>query len=311
MDRCRGQPGERASQARDHHVSAISKSASSIKGHTNVSVVVLTKNEENNIHRCVEALEWAEEVVVIDDGSIDNTVQIATRLGARVINHSFKSFASQRNWALEHAGLRNEWVLMLDADEVSTDEFAAEICNAIVSAESNVNAFRTCRKTMLDGVWLKHSDGFPVWIMRLVRLGRASFQDSGHGEVPVPAIEGTIGTIRSPFIHFAFSRGMDDWWMRHVRYAGREAAQEREHGTDTSVLSLFSLDASLRRRALRTLARKTPARGLLRFFYQYVLRGGFLDGAAGLRFCRMMASYEGMIAIRSTEPKPNGEFEEN
>lgn len=267
-----------------------------------VSVVVLTKNEESNIQRCVNALNWADEVVIVDDGSTDKTVRAATDSGARVVEHRFESFARQRNWALEHAGLRNQWVLMLDADEVSTDKFSAEILSAVQSAGDEIVAFRTCRKTMLDDVWLKHSDGFPVWIMRLVRLGHVDFQDSGHGEIPVPDVNGTMGTIRSPFIHYAFSRGMDDWWMRHMRYAAREASRERAHQNGASVFSVFSLDASARRRGLRSISRKIPARGTLRFIYQYIFRCGFLDGSAGLRFCRMMACYESMISIRKAEP---------
>ena len=270
-------------------------------GRAAVSAVVLTKNEEDNIGRCIESLGWASEVVVVDDGSTDSTVKIAESLGARVLNHSFESFAKQRNWALDHADLKNDWVLMLDADEVSTDEFAAEVMQSIEQADSDVVAFRTCRKTILDGVWLRHSDGFPVWIMRLAKKGKARFEDSGHGEVPVPSVAGTMGVVRSPFLHYAFSRGMDDWWIRHVRYAGREAMRELQEQTDESVWSVFRIDRSRRRRGLRNLSRRLPARGALRFLYQYVLRGGFLDGRTGLRFCRMMACYESMIAIRKQE----------
>ncbi|WP_182864975.1 glycosyltransferase family 2 protein [Rhodopirellula sp. JC639] len=268
-----------------------------------VSVVVLAKDEARNIQRCLRALRWADELVVVDDGSTDQTVELARSEGARVLEHPFESFAKQRNWVLEHGELRNEWVLMLDADEVATEEFADEIAAAIESAEEDVVAFRTCRKTMLDGAWLKHSDGFPVWIMRLVRRGKAKFEDSGHGEVPVPDVEGKVRTIHAPFVHHAFSRGMDDWWMRHVRYAGREARREIEEQFEESVWSIFSLDSSVRRRGLRTLSRRLPARGVLRFLYQYVLRGGMLDGSAGWRYCRMMACYESMIAIRKHEWK--------
>ena len=111
-----------------------------------------------------------------------------------------------------------------------------------------------------------------------------------------------MGTIRSPFIHEAFSRGMEDWWLRHVKYAGREAQRERGQTNSESMVSVFSLDSSARRRGLRSMSRKVPARGAFRFIYQYVIRGGFLDGPAGLRFCRMMACYETMIAIRKSEP---------
>ncbi len=267
-----------------------------------VSVVVLAKNEAGNIVRCIEALQWADEVVVVDDGSTDETVSLATSHGARVVDHRFESFAAQRNWALRHVDLRNDWVLMLDADEVATPEFASDVRGQISRSDRDTVAFRTCRKTMLDDVWLRHSDGFPVWIMRIVRRGRAEFEDSGHGEVPVPVVDGKVGTINEPFLHYAFSRGMDDWWQRHVRYAGREASQEQTLNENHSITSLFSRDSSVRRRGLRSLARSVPFRGTLRFLYQYFLRRGFMDGHAGFRFCKMMACYENMIAIRKLEP---------
>lgn len=267
-----------------------------------VTVVVLAKNEQVNIVECIDSLRWADEVVVVDDGSTDQTAALARQRGARVVQHAFESFARQRNWAIDHAECRNDWILMLDADEQATDEFAAEIREKIASADEELVAFQTCRKLMLDGVWLKHSDGFPVWIMRLVRRGRAYFEDSGHGEVPVPRVEGRMGTIVAPFIHEAFRKGMDDWWTRHVRYAGREALRERLLMRDANRWALFSRDRSERRRALRAWARSLPFRGPLRFVYQYILGRGFLDGRTGLRFCRMMACYESMIAIRKSEP---------
>ncbi len=197
-----------------------------------ISVVVIAKNEEANIRRCVEALTWCEDVVVIDDQSVDDTARLAADGGARVLTHGFESFARQRNWALDHAALRHDWALMLDADEVVTAELQGEIERVVPAAETNLVGFRMCRKTMLMGKWLKYSDGFPVWIVRLVRVGRFRFEDSGHGEVP---------------------------------------------------------------------SRRMPCRSLLRFLYQYVMKGGFLDGRAGLTFSWLMAVYEGLIVLQRRE----------
>ena len=266
-----------------------------------ISAVILTRNEAENIVRCLQSLDWVDEILVVDDGSTDDTVSLAKASGARVVDHAFESFAKQRNWVLNEGQLRNEWVLMLDADETSDDDFAAAVKTATENADQDVVAFRTCRKTMLCGTWLKHSDSFPVWIMRLVRKGQADFEDSGHGEVPVPPVDGKIGTIPTPFIHYPFSRGLNDWWQRHIRYAEKEARKEIEQAKGTSGLGVFSLNRSHRRAALRQLSRSMPARGVLRFLYQYVVKLGFMDGKAGLQFCRLMAQYEQMIVIKSWE----------
>jgi glycosyltransferase involved in cell wall biosynthesis len=266
-----------------------------------LSVVILARNEAANIEQCVQAVQWCSDVVVIDDGSTDATVSVAERCGARVVQHAFRSFADQRNWAMTHADLQNEWVLHLDADEVVTPELRTELESQLPIVERDVVGFRMCRKLMFFGHWLKYSDGFPVWIMRLVRKGRAAFEDSGHGEVAVPKVHGQMETIRQPFLHYAFSKGLDDWIARHNRYSRREAILESESLSKFSLLELFSPDRAARRLALRKLSRKLPFRGFLRFVYQYILKRGFLDGAAGLHFCRLMATYESWIVLKRKE----------
>ena len=266
-----------------------------------ISVVVIAKNEAANIRRCIEALTWCEDIVVIDDHSVDDTARLASECGARVLPHGFESFARQRNWALEHAALRHDWVLLLDADEVATPELQREIERVVPTAGVNLVGFRMCRKTMFMGSWLKYSDGFPVWIVRLVRVERFRFEDSGHGEVPVPRVEGRLGTLSSPFLHYPFSKGLSDWIDRHNRYAAREAEREFRDSCASPWQDLWSGDRAQRRQSLRTLSRRLPSRSLLRFLYQYVLKGGFLDGRAGLTFSWLMAVYEGLIVLQRRE----------
>ena len=219
----------------------------------------------------------------------------------RVVQHAFVSFADQRNWAMFHADLRNDWVLHLDADEVVTEELSRELELTLSRVGDEVAAFRMCRKTMFQGRWLKYSDGFPVWIMRLVRNGRAQFENCGHGEVAVPIVAGRMETIQEPFLHFAFSKGLEDWISRQNRYSTGEARLEYQQLADVSWAGLWDADKAVRRQSLRGLSRRLPLRPWLRFIYQYVLKMGFLDGRPGLDFCRMMAEYEGWIVLKRRE----------
>jgi glycosyltransferase involved in cell wall biosynthesis len=266
-----------------------------------VSVVILAKNEEVNIERCVNAVQWSDDVVVIDDGSTDQTAHLAASCGARVVQHRFASFAGQRNWAMLYADLKHDWVLHLDADEVVTPELRYRLQTAVADAADDTVAFRMCRKTMLLDNWLKYSDGFPVWIMRLVRNGRAAFEDAGHGEVAVPEVDGLVATIREPFLHYAFSKGLTDWIERHNRYSSLEAELELEAVSGIKLRTFFSSDRAIRRRILRAFSRRLPFRPAFRFIYQYLLKRGFLDGRAGWTFSRMMAMYEGWIVMKRKE----------
>jgi glycosyltransferase involved in cell wall biosynthesis len=266
-----------------------------------ISVVVITRNEEANIARCLKALAWCDDVVVIDDHSEDATVSLARMHGARVLEHRFESFASQRNWALDNASLRHPWALMLDADEVVTPELRSQIEVSLPAAGREVVGYRMCRKTMLFGRWLKHSDDFPVWLVRLIRVGNFQFEDSGHGEVPVPSNAGPFGTLSVPFLHYPFEKGLDDWIQRHNRYSTHEATLELVETNVDVWKGLWTQDRAVRRRTLRHLSRRLPCRAALRFLYQYVIKRGFLDGSAGLTFSWLMAVYEGFIVLKRRE----------
>ncbi len=265
-----------------------------------ISVVIIAKNEARNIARCLESVAWSDDVVVVDDYSKDETRPIAEALGARVLAHRFESFAAQRNWALEEGGLRHPWVLMLDADEALTPALTARL-NTAVAADSSVAGFLLCRKTMFLGRWLRYSDGYPVWIMRLVRRGRARFVDSGHGEVPAPPVDGVLKRIHEPFLHYPFSHGLSHWLARHNVYSSREAELEAREPPQYRWRDILRGDATERRRALRNLGRRLPMRPLLRFCHHYIWNGGLCDGRAGLAYSLLMAFYEEMIVLKRWE----------
>ncbi len=266
-----------------------------------LSVVVIAKNEAANIRRCLESVAWCDEVLVVDDHSDDETVTVAQKLGARVVSHRFESFARQRNWALESAELRHPWVLMLDADEALTPGVHAEIVSALAKTDASVAGFLLCRKTMFMDRWLRHCDGFPVWIMRLVRRGRARFVDSGHGEVPAPPVDGIMGKIQEPLLHYPLSRRRAHWIARHNAYSTREAELEARSRLPWTWHEILGGRGPERRRSLRNLARELPFRPFLRFCHHYLWKRGFLDGRAGLDFSLLMAVYEGMIVLKRRE----------
>lgn len=263
-----------------------------------LSILILTRNEEENLPRCFAAARVLGELVVLDSGSTDRTVEIARAGGARVFSHPFAAFGAQRNYALDHCEIATPWVLFLDADEVVTPAFAEAVRVAIREADKEVAGFYCCWKMMLGERWLRRSDSFPKWQFRLLRRGRARFIDSGHGQKE-GEIDGKLGYIREPYLHYAFSKGWDEWWTKHEKYAAQEAADRAARAP--SLQHLFSRDPSRRNRALKPLVSRLPGWPLLRFLHMYVLKGGLLEGRAGLTYSRNVARYEAMIGAKMRE----------
>ena len=142
---------------------------------------------------------------------------------------------------------------------------------------------------MLGDRWLKRSDNFPKWQFRLFRKGCARFIDVGHGQKE-GAVEGRIEYLREPYLHYAFSRGWEVWTERHRRYARQEA--EERSGKPLKLQDLMSPHGSKRNPAIKQLVGNLPGWPQFRFFYSYVLKGGFLEGNEGLTYCRKIMWYE-------------------
>jgi len=265
-----------------------------------VSVVVLTFNEAINIERCLESVAWSDDVVVVDSGSTDGTGEMAEALGARVVTRRFDNFANQRNFALDSANLKHEWVLHLDADEIVSSELRAEI-RGVVRGASGMAAYFVPSRLMMGSKWLRHSGMYPSYQARFGRRDRLRFQMIGHGQREVLELA-EMGTLRGHLLHFNFSKGMSDWIGKHARYARDEAAAIIAVPNDSRVIDLFRATSALeRRRVWKGLSRRMPARPLAKFLYVYVLRLGFLDGLAGLRYAALMGLYEWLIDANITE----------
>jgi glycosyltransferase involved in cell wall biosynthesis len=260
-----------------------------------VSAIILTKNEAQDLPDCLRSISWIEDRIVLDSGSADETVVIAEKNGARVFTNPFKSFANQRNWALDYCSPKYEWILFLDADEQSTPAFHDTLGAAIKSAPVDVAGFYCCCKMIYRGVWLKRCDSFPKWQLRLLRKGRVRFVDFGHGQKE-GAVDGRLDYIREPYLHFPMSKGMAHWRQRHERYAEQEAiarARQRIVWKD-----IFSPHGSTRNRALKPLVTRIPGWPMLRFAWSYFFRFGFLEGSPGYNYCVNLARYEASIKAK-------------
>lgn len=267
----------------------------------NISVLILTCNEELNLPRCLDSVKWSDDVLVVDSFSTDRTVELAQKAGARVLQNRFVDFASQRNFGLAGGGLKHDWVLHLDADEVVTPELKRELADCAASGETD--AYRVASKMMFQDRWLKHSGLYPSYQVRFGKRDRLSFVQVGHGqrENLDPA---RVGTLQEPLLHFSFSKGIADWVERHNRYSTAEATHFLETAGAQRIdwPGIFAIsDPSRRRRALKVLSSRLPCRPTLRFLYMYFFRLGFLDGGAGLTYCRLLVFYEHLTVLKIRE----------
>jgi len=268
-----------------------------------ITAVVLTLNEEANLPECLAHLNWVDEIIVIDSGSTDGTCPLAESLGARVFRCAWQGFAGQRNWALDNAGIATDWVLFVDADEHITTDLRDEMLAHIQSRSAD--AFYLCFKVILFGKWVRRSAMYPVWHPRLLRKGVGRFKDSysGHGETW--EINGKVGYLRQPYMHYSFSKGLTQWFERHNRLSTSEAAAADRLMSDVrsrDVLgALFSRHPQNRRQALRLVSYRVPGWPFVRFLYQLIARGGFLDGMQGWMYCGLYLAYEIMIRSKLAE----------
>jgi glycosyltransferase involved in cell wall biosynthesis len=272
-----------------------------------VSVVIPTLNEAQNLPRCLDHLQWADEVVVVDSGSTDDTVAIAEKYGAKVIQFKWNgAWPKKKNWTLRHAPLANKWVLIVDADEWITPDLAEEIKLAIKS-ETNVGYYIN-RKFIFMGRWIKHCGYYPSWNLRLIKRGYGEYEQltgigntgSGDNEVHEHVIaRGTVRSLDHDMLHFAFPN-IHTFMEKHNRYSNWEAAVQFKRADTTSAAIG---DVLSRRRRLKNLSRYLPFRPSLRFLYAYVWKGGWLDGQPGYVFCRLLAIYEYLSVSKYKELK--------
>lgn len=255
-----------------------------------VSIVILTLNEEKNLPGCLASVAGATDIVILDSGSTDRTAEIARAAGARIFTNPFRNFGQQRNFAHQNILFKNPWVFHLDADERMTPELLAEC--AAIPADAAFDGYHVAPHMMFHGQWLRRCTDYPAWQARLARVNGFEFIQVGHGQRESPAMR--MGFLRGAYQHDISIPDMAEWERKHRRYAREEAVRfvAEQSAAKPGFGAFFTGPALARRRALKQLSYHLPFRPLLRFLYQYILRGGFLDGKGSFRYCRLLARYE-------------------
>jgi len=274
------------------------------------SIVILTLNEERNLPACLASAAGCDDIVVLDSGSTDRTLEIARAAGARVFSHRFEDFARQRNHAHDAIPFRHDWVFHLDADETLTPGLVAECAaRAAAPASARLDGFFAAPRMMFRGRWIPHCTDYPAWQARFVHARRFRFVQSGHGQREAPGL--MLGRLRHAYLHNLSAQSEAEIRAKHARYAREEAAAFVASRRPARLLwrTLLGGDPLARRRALKEASHYLPARGALRMLYQYLLRGGFLDGAPGLAYCRLLADYERAVSVEirrlgNARPRP-------
>jgi glycosyltransferase involved in cell wall biosynthesis len=270
----------------------------------NVSILILTLNEEINLTACLDSVRWCDDIVVVDSYSSDRTTFIAQERGSRVLQREFDNWAAHQNWSLENISFKHEWVFYLDADERMTEELRQEIFSISANASEPAVAYYCGRKNFFMGRWIKHAMP-PGMIMRFFRPSKVRFERLVN---PTPVINGSSGYLRNHFLHYNFSKGLAEWFDKHNKYSGLEALEGMKLVNQTTRLeALFAGDRAIRRKALKNLSFRLPCRSLLKFIYLYVIKRGFLDGRPGFTYCVLQSIYEYMIALKMRELQRKGQ----
>jgi glycosyltransferase involved in cell wall biosynthesis len=261
-----------------------------------VSVIIPVRNEARNLPRCLESLEDVSEVVVVDSQSTDNTVEIARARGAQVAQfHYHGGWPKKRQWSMDTLSLANDWILLLDADEVLTPELKAEIRRAIQNP--GIDGYSIALQMWFLGRALRHGDA-NFFKLSLFRRGKGRYecrlagQDASMADMEVHehvVVDGPRAQLQNPIIHHNVE-SLSRYIEKHDEYSNWEArVLMAGHDASGEVTPCFFGTQAQRRRWLKLRLFDLPGSPLLLFLYRYLIRLGFLDGVPGLIYCGFQA----------------------
>jgi glycosyltransferase involved in cell wall biosynthesis len=236
-----------------------------------ISATIITFNEEGNIRDACESVSWADEVVVVDSRSSDQTPEMAEACGARVINRDWPGFAAQKQFAAEQT--RNEWIFSLDADERVSEELRESIRKLSESPDDKLaDGYRIARRSYYQGRWIKGGGWYPDWQLRLYRKSRGRWAPRHIHESVKMDSGARVENLSGDILHYSVEGSAHHHRMIGERYAPLAAQQMFEEGRRTSSLRI---------------ATAAPAA----FFGSFILKGGFRDGLAGISIASFAAHH--------------------
>jgi len=239
-----------------------------------ITAVVLAKNEEKNLPRCLKNLDWVKEVIVIDDYSSDNTKKIAEKFGAKVYQKRLADFESQRNWALRK--VKTSWVLMIDPDEEVTSEFRQEVERLI--KEDKFDGFKFPRKNIIFGKWMRYTGWYPDWQLHLFKTKKGKYVGKVHEQV---VLDGKIGVLNASLIHYNY-HSISQYLQKLDRYTNLEAEEKVRGGYKFRYQDLLVKPAE-------------------EFFRRFFAEEGWKDGVHGLALSLLQAFSELVVYLKVWE----------
>lgn len=244
-----------------------------------ISAIIPTYNEAHNIEAAIDSLNWADELIVVDSFSTDDTVKLAKKKGARILQRAYEYSASQKNWTIPQA--KNSWIFLLDADERCKPGLKLEIEGIMQNPKTDFSAFWIKRENYFMGQRVRFSGWQGDRVVRLFKRDECHYEDKRvHAEI---IAKGKIGLLKNKIEHYTY-KDMDHFVAKMKKYADWSA---KDHIKKTGTVGFYHL----------------KFKPMIRFLRHFIVKGGFLDGKVGYEISKIMAKgvkwrYENIIKLR-------------